>query len=128
MEKLYDIFFKIQFIDWNTFFIKMAAIPLLSLIVLYLTFLVWMALSKKEEPYPIFVNEMFLRSIITVLIVLFVYSGLLFYTNGLFAFTWYSFPSDKSNIYFLLSPLISTYLIIYLMYYLTNKRLTTLIK
>lgn len=125
---MYIFFIGLKFVTAIFFVLKCLLIPALSLLLWYMVYMLWLKLSKRNQPYPVHVKIINAKSAIFAIGLLSIYFSVLIYFNGIDLFTWGQFPVNIGNIYFLLLPLIISYIALIVIYFNAKNSIHKLLK
>lgn len=124
---MYEIFIGLLSNNLALFLTKLIVLPVVALMLVLSVQIIWLKIDKGKMPYLIHSKLVFLKSVILVAVFVNLYWFILIKFNGLFIFTWNQFPYDFTNIYFLLSPLMVTYVLLVFLYFNTQSKIKKLI-
>lgn len=128
METLYTLFIGLKFTTIALFVLKCLIVPILTLLLWYTVYVVWLSLSKSKQPYPVHVKIVNSKSALITIGLLSIYWSVIIHFNGLHFFTWGQFPMNVSNVYLLLLPILLAYIVLITIYFRAKSKITTLIK
>ena len=104
-----DFFFSLLVPNIKVLMFKLILIPIFFILLTYLTNIIWLSISDaKKLSLPLHASFTMLKSLITSIIILNIYWGLLIKFNGLYLFNWKEFTFSLTNIYILITPFLLT--------------------
>jgi len=124
---MFDVFFTLWVTDLLSWFIKLIALTASVLFVLYLVYITWLKAEKTKKPFPVHSKKVFLKAIILTTVIYNIFWFLVLKYNGMYVFEWNKFEMKLSNTYFLILPILISYLILAILFFLTKSRIKKLV-
>lgn len=118
-----ELLFELYPRDITIWLLRLAIMPVLFMVVAWLTHIIWGIFEEKELATPIRRRITLNKSLILTIVLLNVYWFFIVRLNGWDMFFWKTFTFDLRNVYFALVPLITTYGILIYWFYANNLRI-----
>jgi len=118
-----ELFFELYPHDITIWLLRLAIMPLLFIVITWVTHIIWGIFEEKEMPSPIRRRLTLNKSLVLTVVLLNIYWFFIVRLNGWDMFYWESFNFELRNVYFALVPLLLTYGILIYWFYENNNRL-----
>lgn len=115
-----DFFVNLLIKEIGAFWLRLLATPLLALVMLYIIHIIVLKVSKPKYQWYVHSRLSLLISIVITIILYNLFWMYIIHSNGIVIFDWSSFTFTRNNIYFMLSPVILGYLLLFYMYFRTE--------
>lgn len=109
------------------FYVKLFLFPALSLVLLYFVYVISLKIVKSKMPLGVHIKLLLLRSIsITIVLYNIIWLYIIF-SNGVMMFNWSQFTFNRNNIYLMLTPAFTGYILLLYIYFRTQKQIKKLL-
>lgn len=124
---MFDVFFKIWVSDFAFWLVKLLVLCLSVLLIVYLIYTIWLQIEKSKQKYVLHVKYVFLKTIILVTILFNIFWFLVLKFNGMYVFAWKQFDLNMTNTYFLIFPILLSYIILAVLFFISLSKIKKII-
>ncbi len=124
---MFNVFFKIWVSDFAFWLVKLLVLCLSVLLIVYLIYTIWLQIEKSKQKYVLHVKYVFLKTIILVTILFNIFWFLVLKFNGMYVFAWKQFDLNMTNTYFLIFPILLSYIILAVLFFISLSKIKKII-
>ncbi len=110
-----------------SFYLKLILMPAFTLVILYIIYVIMLKVRKPTVALTVDSKLTLLKSISITIVLYNIFWLYVIYTNGVYMFNWAQLSFSKNNIYFMLSPILSGYLVLLFLYFRTQSQIKKLL-